>query len=146
MGGVYTHSARLVLGMLGFVPQPNLQDCTTRLHKLKVCATKKWIARPQREGSVRAGRPRPYDLSFVDGLRGLCVVGIVFCLNQDFQDWERSIHIPHRWGLECWVSFLNPTYKIAQTESLCYKEADSTPSVEVLVGRGETVFTEENMW
>ena len=38
------------------------------------------------------------------GLRGLCVVGIVYCLNQDFQDWERSIHIPHGWCLECWVS------------------------------------------
>ena len=34
------------------------------------------------------GKPRPYDLSFVDGLRGLCVVGIVYCLNQDFQDYR----------------------------------------------------------
>ena len=21
----------------------------------------------------------------------------------DFQDWEGSIHIPHGWGLDCWV-------------------------------------------
>ena len=34
------------------------------------------------------GKPSPYDLSFVDGLRGLCVVGIVYCLNQDFQDYR----------------------------------------------------------
>ena len=34
------------------------------------------------------GRARVYDLSFVDGLRGLCVVGIVYCLNQDFQDYR----------------------------------------------------------
>ena len=46
----------------------------------------------------RAGRPRPYDDEGFTGLRGLCVVGIVICLNQDFQDWERSIHIPNRWG------------------------------------------------
>ncbi len=43
----------------------------------------------------RAGRPRPYDGKGFLGLRGLCVVGIVYCLNQDFQDWERSIHIPN---------------------------------------------------
>ena len=32
--------------------------------------------------------PAPTMLSFVDGLRGLCVVGIVYCLNQDFQDYR----------------------------------------------------------
>ena len=36
----------------------------------------------------RAGRPRPYDDEGFMGLRGLCVVGIVFCLNQDFQDYR----------------------------------------------------------
>ena len=36
----------------------------------------------------RAGRPRPYDDEGFMGLRGLCVVGIVYCLNQDFQDYR----------------------------------------------------------
>ena len=36
----------------------------------------------------RAGRPRPYDDEGFLGLRGLCVVGIVFCLNQDGQDYQ----------------------------------------------------------
>ena len=35
-----------------------------------------------------AGRPRPYDGEGFLGLRGLCVVGIVYCLNQDFQDYQ----------------------------------------------------------
>ena len=36
----------------------------------------------------RVGRPRPYDDEGFMGLRGLCVVGIVYCLNQDFQDYR----------------------------------------------------------
>ena len=54
----------------------------------------------------RAGRPRPYDLSFVDGLRGLCVVGIVYCLNQDFQDYRifrigRGLYTFRTVGVRC---------------------------------------------
>ena len=96
----------------------------------------------------RAGRPRPYDLSFVDGLRGLCVVGIVYCLNQDFQDYRifrigrglytfrtagvwnvgfRSSTQPTRlhklkvYATRCGENLPIETCKIAQTESLCYK-------------------------
>ena len=41
------------------------------------------------EVMVGWGDPAPTMMSFVDrGLRGLCVVGIVYCLNQDFQDYR----------------------------------------------------------
>ena len=56
----------------------------------------------ERDANRRAGRPRPYDLAPTNrtgrprpydgegflGLRGLCVVGIVYCLNQDFQNYR----------------------------------------------------------
>ena len=66
------------------------------------------------------GKPRPYDLSFVDGLRGLCVVGIVYCLNQDFQDY-RIFRIGRGLYTFCTVGAWNvgfrklyPTYKIPE--------------------------------
>ena len=34
------------------------------------------------------GDPAPTDGEGFLGLRGLCVVGIVYCLNQDFQDYR----------------------------------------------------------
>ena len=44
----------------------------------------------------RAGRPRPYDDEGFMGLRGLCVVGIVYCLNQDFQDYRIFRIVSHQ--------------------------------------------------
>ena len=65
-----------------------------------------WTARPQCGGSGWVGWPRPYDLSFVDGLRGLCVVGIVFCLNQDFQDYRIFRIVSHQLAEDSTISIV----------------------------------------
>ena len=79
-----------------------------------------------------AVRNRSYDGEGFMGLRGLCVVGIVYCLNQDFQDY-RIFRIGRGLYTFCTVGVWNVGFR-SLTQPTWH--ADSTLGVEVLVGSG----------